>query len=367
MDPTEIPQSQENQSTQQQQPSEAPAWLGELMRHLREQTKQQIQEAVAPLLAQQTAPQPSPDPQLPPAPHPPTQNIEAQRTRQKLAHVDKFEGKRREYRAWKSQIWVKLAGDFQGSTDLEKFLYVYNRLGNTPTSAIETWFHTVFPQGQLNIPNGLERLIQQLDLMYDDPNIAINAANKLRTIRQGPRSFSAYLTDFEKTLLDAGGMAWDDTAKKSWLTNGLSDDIRRARLNSREPQGYTDYVYDLHNTAANMENLRRTTRTIDPPRRLRSIPRQDDHDQMDWESTPNTTQSSATRTKGRRASWVSPNILESRKRDGLCYRCGTKGHTVKGCSLLPAIRPVTSNSTQVDDSLKKVQEISEDESDESEK
>lgn len=58
-------------------------------------------------------------------------------------------------------------------------------------------------------------------------------------------------------------------------------------------------------------------------------------DMMDWE--PITTAAAAIRAQ--RAQWVPQEILNKRKETGRCLRCGEKGHLMRQCTLLPAIRP----------------------------
>ena len=56
---------------------------------------------------------------------------------------------------------------------------------------------------------------------YDDPEDAERAVRKLNSLRQDKRSFGKYLTVFERTLLEAGSLNWDDVVKKSILAKGL--------------------------------------------------------------------------------------------------------------------------------------------------
>ena len=56
---------------------------------------------------------------------------------------------------------------------------------------------------------------------YDDPENAERAIRKLNSLRQDKRSFGKYLTVFERTLLEVGGLNQDDVVKKSILAKGL--------------------------------------------------------------------------------------------------------------------------------------------------
>jgi hypothetical protein len=53
---------------------------------------------------------------------------------------------------------------------------------------------------------------------------------------------------------------------------------------------------------------------------------------MDWEATVSAVQV-------RRAKWVDSSIIEQRKKEGNCFRCGSSEHRIRGCPYLPAQRP----------------------------
>lgn len=53
-----------------------------------------------------------------------------------------------------------------------------------------------------------------------------------------------------------------------------------------------------------------------------------------------------------RAKWVSQIELERRKAEGVCIRCGKKGHMISKCRFLPAQRPETGvSSAKVEEEL----------------
>ena len=52
----------------------------------------------------------------------------------------------------------------------------------------------------------IEGLFGQLRAAYDDNDAVERASRKLNIMRQGSKSFSAFLAEFNRTLLDAGGI-----------------------------------------------------------------------------------------------------------------------------------------------------------------
>ena len=46
--------------------------------------------------------------------------------------------------------------------------------------------------------------------MYNDIQAAKRVSDKLTAICQGDRLFAAFLAEFDRTILEAGGLAWAD-------------------------------------------------------------------------------------------------------------------------------------------------------------
>jgi hypothetical protein len=161
--------------------------------------------------------------------------------------------------------------------------------------------------------------MNQLASAYDDPENAERAVRKLGDLRQNDQPFGKYLALFERTLLQAGGMTWDDVVKKSMLARGLSEDLQRALVATAIPASYGDYCTLLHTVSHNLESLRTRRRT----ERARQVkPRQEEETStlMDWEPTATQTASTKPRTKDKKKSFV-----------GKCYECGKEGHMAREC------------------------------------
>ena len=44
-------------------------------------------------------------------------------------------------------------------------------------------------------------------------------------MRQGSKTFSTFLAEFDRTLLDVGGIGWANQVKKTFLSNCLSYEL----------------------------------------------------------------------------------------------------------------------------------------------
>jgi hypothetical protein len=56
-------------------------------------------------------------------------------------------------------------------------------------------------------------------------------------------------------LLEAGGLSWDDTVKKAFLSRGLSVDIQRTLLIVPTLVSYTNYCSQLYIVSQNLEAI----------------------------------------------------------------------------------------------------------------
>jgi hypothetical protein len=259
----------------------------------------------------------------------------------KLSELPEFSGKRAEFRPWLTQARAKLAIDKAEETETVRFWYIHSRLRGDALSQTSSWVDSVQSTNQMTT----EGLISQLRAAYDDNDTAERASRKLNQIRQGSKSFSAFLAEFDRTLLDAGGISWADQVKKTFLSNCLSYDLQNAIVATPIPSTYREYCTLLHTVSTNLEALQRRKGkdkgTATGPSYTADTPQSGDS--MDWE--PSATVTAAVQT--RRAQWVSQEILNKRRETGQCLRCGGKGHFVRQCTLLPAVRPKQEEKTLV--------------------
>ena len=253
--------------------------------------------------------------------------------KKKLPELPEFSGKRTEFRPWLTQAKAKLDVDKAEETETVRFWYIHSRLRGEALAQVSAWVDAVKSTDKMTI----EGLFSQLRAAYDDNDAAERASRKLNQMRQGSKSFSAFLAEFDRTILDAGGIGWEDQVKKTFLSNCLSFDLQNAIVATPIPKTYREYCTLLQTVSTNLEALQRRKGRDKGPSAgtspaVETVPAED---AMEWE--PTATTAAAVRTQ--RAQWVSREILDKRRESGSCLRCGGKGHFVRQCVLLPATRP----------------------------
>lgn len=173
------------------------------------------------------------------------------RRKNKLPELSEFSGKRAEFRPWATQVKAKLTVDKADETETVRFWYIHSRLRGDALSQTSSWVDSVESTDQMTT----EGLLNQLKAAYDDNDTAERASRKLNQLRQGSKPFSTFLAEFDRTLLDAGGIGWADQVKKTFLTNCLSLDLQNAIVATPIPSTYRGYCTLLHTVSTNLEAL----------------------------------------------------------------------------------------------------------------
>ncbi|KAK4171223.1 hypothetical protein QBC36DRAFT_199796, partial [Triangularia setosa] len=173
------------------------------------------------------------------------------------------------------------------------------------------------------------------------------------TVQGEKESFASFLPKFEKELADSGGAEWSDAVKSNYLKRTINREMRTALAGQLNlPKFYPEFVNNLHNLGANLDELRFYTARRKPQTKSRSL--SPDHnapgpkhrptitaaavDEMDWEPTKisQAIHRANKELKGKRAKWVDQSEIDRRKSEGRCLRCGRTGCKISKCPLLPA-------------------------------
>ncbi|SPO00383.1 uncharacterized protein DNG_03228 [Cephalotrichum gorgonifer] len=300
------------------------AWLRAQIEEGINTTVQPLQVQIAEihrLLQAARSPLPPATPVEPTAAPPPAAAPSSLRTRP-LPSPPKFSGKRNEYPAWQRQMRDKLHLDGHlYPSAREQWYLIGSCLDAAPKKVTETFYEAGGHDGEYNPALFLE----YLDSIYHDPNVAARASAALRTLRQrDEQSFAYFLPQFEQTLAQAGGGAWADSAKITFLEGALNSQLRRQLVSVQMPLEYKGWVLRAQEVSSRLEGLARTQRYRGerPSRRLA----QDD----EGDTRMTGMNKLGERNKGRSSEHAAPARRpgpETRQ----CYNCQEVGHLAARC------------------------------------
>jgi hypothetical protein len=315
-----------------QSSAEAPSWVQDMLSQMQQvvaQQDQRIQELQEQLRARTSETisssvglTPATTPSRQPSPGPRDQDVV--RPKDRLTKPPEFHGDRAEFRSWLLQVHAKITIDLATESETVRFWYVHGRLRGKALTQVESWVTTQQAIGALST----DSLVAQLRVAYDDTESAERASRKLNVMRQGKKAFPIFLAEFDRTILDAGGAAWADQVKKTFLSNCLSPELKSALVATPVPASYHEYCTLLHTVSANLEALekehkRRTTPTqyARQPSPVAVADVFSPPDTMDWEPI----QAAATQPR------FSPPGGGNRR----CYRCNSAQHLIRDCQVPP--------------------------------
>ena len=135
-----------------------------------------------------------------------------------------YHGIKTKFRLWFTQTQTKLNVDLKHFSESKRFWYIHNRLKKKALGQVEAWVQIMIQFGTFSVKN----LIAQLRLIYDNPESREITARKLNDMRQRSKPFSVFVLSFEKTMLETGGLNWDEQIKKTFLSNAININFQEA-------------------------------------------------------------------------------------------------------------------------------------------
>ncbi len=166
-----------------------------------------------------------------------------------------------------------------------------------------------------------------------------------------------HLTIFEQTLLKAKGLKWDDTVKKTFLSNSLDVMLTQALIATLISALYDEYIILLQQVSYNLKSIQKTATqkccmiTI-------IITQQSHSDFMNWEAIEHISVTATETEEKHKAQWVSEKKVTEHCTKQLCMQCEENRHFIKECKLLSTVWPWIINVT-VAETVKKVMKTDE--------
>lgn len=253
-----------------------------------------------------------------------------------------------------------LEGGFLQPSDFFMHLFSHAVTGNAK-AIITGQFEDMMRQGRTWDGLGL---LQEMDDAFRDKNAEQSAAALLHACKQfKDEALASYLPRFQQLLARSPTSSADDKQKLYQLTNSLNQITQDYLVGRDLPNRYLDLVKFLSFVGSQIERVGRVkTRvysigqigtfddgtkgiaggkllgagnTVTPYRPSLSIDNSKDAD-------GDTLMTGVNRI---RAKWVTKKEIDRRIANGLCIRCGKKGHLINKCHYLSAKRPETGIST----------------------
>lgn len=279
---------------------------------------------------------------------PPTFNIDPRKPRHALGHPDKYDGENKtEYPPFKGLLRAKLRIDHAAiGGETEQVWYAYGRLSGKAAARMFPWLEATDKKGEVL---RVDSFIEQMDAAFYDAQLAQRALEWINTHKQKSKPFREFLQEFDQKLLEAGGYVFPDDIKKNYLKAALNIETRKQLIAQKEPVTYNEYVALVRRTSDDMDEVKRLERGrsawASAYQKKESSARADS---MDWEPTPRAAankQSARKDDKRTPAKWVTMDVLNQRRADGDCLRCGRDDHFIDKCRYGPAKKPARSTSS----------------------
>ncbi|KAI1001877.1 hypothetical protein K3495_g6326 [Podosphaera aphanis] len=182
------------------------------------------------------------------------------RPKHKLPELNKFSGKRSEYRIWAlaAKQKIKKDGDAIG-TPGDQCDYIFARMEPDAQNLVAVYYERGLTAGLTAVD-----FLAHLDTIFTNPNATKRALLKLiNTPQRDNESFALYFPRFERLLHEAG--IEGDINCISYLENNISFELTRALVGNNIPDTYSEYVAYLLKTSSQLEAVNSRARRRNKP------------------------------------------------------------------------------------------------------
>lgn len=263
------------------------------------------------------------------------ESVVQKRPKEILPKPDAFSGEdKTAYRQFELKLKAKLAIDGKAlGSEHNQIWYAFGRLTGEAATRIHSWMD-VASNPSYTGEFSVDALIQEMRKAFLDPAIQEKALLRLNTLKQGNRPLRDFLSEFDRLLMEAGGMMWADDIKKGYLRAAIAVPILQGMVGTAPKASYEDYCGQLRLVDDQLEQLRRITKGKERTVPTSAAVDNAAVDKMDWEPTK---VQIAARENGpkKQAIRVTQGEIERRRKNQLCLRCGSADHFIRGCRLLP--------------------------------
>ncbi len=266
----------------------------------------------------------------------------------------RFEGKRVKFKPWLQQIVIKLNVNMSNNNVSVQFWYLHSWLKELALSQVTPWIVACIKSNEILDHMIIEKLINQLQHVYNDSKSRKRATHILRALKQKEKSFARHLATFEWTLLKAKGLKWDDAVKKTFFSNSLNVMLMWALIATSISALYDEYIILLQWVSHNLNSIQKAV-TQERHMTTSIITQQSHMNNMNWKLIEHIIVTTTETEERCRAQWVSKKKVMKHHTKQLCMHCKDNSHFIKNCKLLSAVWPCVINIVSAE-MMKKVTE-----------
>jgi hypothetical protein len=167
-------------------------------------------------------------------------------------------------------------------------------------------------------PKDVKELTARFTAAFSDPDAKRAAGRKIVALQQ-TTSTADYVTEFRNISAD---LDWNDSALQDQFLRGVHWKVKeQIALRDSDPSS----IEELFNVAIRIDNIRRENDENRPKRPQPS-------GQRATTTTTTSTTSTARRVEIEKSpNYVAPEERDRRRAEGLCVKCGEKGHIFRNC------------------------------------
>ena len=183
----------------------------------------------------------------------------------------------------------------------------------------------------------LAEFLTRFKRVFDRPNHAGCAGDRLLTLRQGGRSVAEYAVEFGTLATES---EWNEPALLCVFRRGLNDSVRDLLVTGARPGGLSEMI----DRAIELDNYQRERQRERQQERVRSTlpqPRFFSPHGEELPALPAGARSADEEPMQRGGTRLSPSERRHRLASGSCLYCGQTGHFIASCSIRPR-RPSSS-------------------------
>ena len=236
---------------------------------------------------------------------------------------ERYDGHHEKLPLFKSHLMIKLQGDdARFPTEQPKLRYTMGLLQGNSFAQIQPYIL----ETTIDFTN-VTALLNVLEAAFGDPDRTGTAERKLETLKQAKCDFSTYYAEFTHLVANT---QWNDAAKKTTLSRGLSNEMKDAlALADQVPEAYGEFSSYLQRLD-NRIRAREAERKGRPPSRAPAPKTPVVPVQSTATSThPGPMDLSAFRPR------LSPEKRHRRIQQNICHYCGGQNHVARFCPNKP--------------------------------